>query len=211
MGGLELVDLEQADEQGRTQMMRAWLRSDMPRSGREEGVPRRPSRSLVGALLAALTVGAAACSSGGGSATTVTYNSATVQSDVSTVYQTLFNLANKDVNAKVAVIQGGASLKAAMSEALASSLSNSSAGATVHSATVVSASQCSSKKVPSPCAVVNYDINGTNGAPILPNNTGYASFQNGHWLVAKATICVLLGLFRQTEGKSGSAQGCAGY
>ncbi len=188
-------------------MTRAPQRSDTPRADRQR-VPRRPSRTTVGALLGAVAIAIAACSSGGNSATTVTYNPATVQSDVSTSYNTLFNLANKDVNAKVAVIQDGASLKSAMSQALAAPISSSSAGATVHSASVVSDATCTSKHVPTPCAAVNYDINGTNGAAILPNNTGYATFQNGKWLVAKVTICVLLGLFYQTEGKSGNPQGC---
>ena len=202
-----MAGLEQAEMSEGENMMRVLQRSDTPRGART-GVPTRPRWVVAGAVLAALAVGAAACSSGGNSATTVTYNPATVQSDVSTAYNTLFNLANKDVNAKIAVIQGGSSLKSAMQTALNSSLSSSSAGATVHSVQVVSPSVCSSKKVPSPCAVVNYDINGTNGSAILPNNTGYASFQDGKWLVAKATICVLLGLFRQTEGLSGNPPGC---
>lgn len=188
-------------------MTRAAQRSDTPRASRER-VQRRPSRKFVGALLGALAIAVAACSSGGNSATTVTYNPATVQSDITTAYQTLFNLANKDVNAKVAVIQNGASIKTAMAQALASPIAGSAGGATVHSTSVVSNSTCSSKKVPTPCAVVNYDINGTNGTAILANNTGYASFQNGKWLVAKTTICVLLGLFQQTEGKQGNAPGC---
>jgi len=33
-------------------------------------------------------------------------------------------------------------------------------------------------------------------------------FVNGQWLVAKATICQLLGLFYTAEGKTGSPPGC---
>jgi hypothetical protein len=37
---------------------------------------------------------------------------------------------------------------------------------------------------------------------------GYAVFVAGHWLVAKTTICGLLGLFYSASGKSGSPKGC---
>ncbi len=53
-----------------------------------------------------------------------------------------------------------------------------------------------------------YDILGTGGTAILPMNNGYAIFSNGQWLVAKATICTLLGLFYSAEGKTGSPPGC---
>jgi hypothetical protein len=39
-------------------------------------------------------------------------------------------------------------------------------------------------------------------------NNGYAVFVSGQWLVAKATICQLLGLFYTAEGKTGSPPGC---
>ena len=53
-----------------------------------------------------------------------------------------------------------------------------------------------------------YDILGTGGTAILPNNNGYAVYTNGHWLVSKVTICTLLGLFYTAEGKTGSPPGC---
>jgi len=46
------------------------------------------------------------------------------------------------------------------------------------------------------------------GTAILPGNTGYAVLSNGKWLVAKTTICTLLGLFYTAEGKQGSPPGC---
>jgi hypothetical protein len=171
------------------------------------GAHRRTTHVVAGAVLAALALGAAACSSGGNT-TTPTYNAATVNQDIGTSFTTLFNLANKAVDTKVAVIQNGASIRAAMQDALNSPLSNSSAGAKIDSISVLTAAQCSAKSLPTPCAKVVYDILGTTGSAILPNSQGFAVFENGRWLVAKATICGLLGLFYQTEGKSGSPPGC---
>lgn len=171
---------------------------------------------MAGVVLAVLAVGVAACSSGGGGTTAPTVNPATVNSDVSAVYMTLFNLADKSVPPKTAAIQNGSNLTAAITEALSNPISNSAAGAKVNSVSVLTASQCAKvtpKPLPSPCAKVNYDIDGpaTNGQPptaILPNSTGYAVFVNGKWFVAKETICGLLGLFYQTIGKTGMPPGC---
>ena len=56
---------------------------------------------------------------------------------------------------------------------------------------------------------MNYDIHSARcGAAILPGNNGYAVFTDGQWLVAKVTICTLLGLFYTTEGKTGTPPGC---
>jgi hypothetical protein len=196
-------------------MMRKTMR--VPRPG---GTPRtaswraarRPRSVGAVAVLAAFSLGAAACSSGGSSSTAATYNPATLQSDISSAYTTLFNLADKNVDAKVAVIQNGSKIRAAMQDALSNPIANSAAGAKVNTVTILSATACQHQGLPSPCAKVTYDILGpaTNGSQsaILPNSTGYAVFVDGHWLVAKATICGLLGLFYQTLGKQGSPAGC---
>jgi hypothetical protein len=189
-------------------MMRALQRSDTPRAARER-VPKRRPLVAAGALLAAVAISAAACSSGGNSATTTpTFNPATVQSDISTSFTTLFNLADKNVDTKTAVIQDGTKIKGALAEALTNPISNSSAGAKIDSVTLLSTTDCGKQRLPSPCAKVVYDILGTNGAAILPNSQGYAVYVNGHWLVAKVSICGLLALFYQTIGKSGSPPGC---
>jgi len=62
----------------------------------------------------------------------------------------------------------------------------------------------------SPCAQVIYDILGTGGSPLLPDNTGYAVSVDGTWLVATNTVCTLLGLFYQAEGETGTPPGCPG-
>jgi hypothetical protein len=172
-------------------------------------------RAAAGILVVALAVGVAACSSGGNTAstTTPTFNPATLQSDVSTPYTTLFNLADKNVDAKIAVIQDGSAIRSSLSEALASPIANSAGGATVHTVTPISTSACQQQHLPAPCAKVVYDIDGPaqpgqSPTAILANSQGYAVYVGGHWLVAKATICGLLGLFYQTEGKTGTPPGC---
>ena len=62
--------------------------------------------------------------------------------------------------------------------------------------------------MPSPCAKVTYSILGQGGSALLGGETGYAVYVNGKWLVAKPTVCSLLGLFYEATGKTGSPQGC---
>ncbi|HUY23101.1 MAG TPA: hypothetical protein VMV22_12270 [Acidimicrobiales bacterium] len=179
--------------------------------GRRRPTGRR-GRVVATAVIAALSLGAAACGSSGTTAasttTAVTFNPATESTDIGAAYNTLFNLANPDVAGKVAVIQNGAQVQSALQDALSSSLASSSAGSKIDSVKVLTATTCRQASLPSPCAKVVYDILGTTGTAILPNSQGYAVFVDGHWLVAKATICGLLGLFYQAAGKTGSPTGC---
>lgn len=173
--------------------------------GRLGSTRRRSPRLVVTAVVAALMVGAAACgSSSGGS----TYNKATAQADINSAFKTVFNLATPTITPKIAAIQDGQQVKPAFQQALNSSLAKSSAGAKLDSYKILSSSACTKASVPSPCAKVVYDIDGPTGTAILPNSQGYAVYVNGKWLVAKATICGLLGLFYQAAGKSGSPPGC---
>ena len=173
---------------------------------------RRTPRVLAVAVMAGLILGAAACSSspnaGKATTTTVAINPATAQADIGTVYQTLFNLADPSVPGKVAVIQNGASITTALQQALSSSVAGSSKGAKIDSVSILTAAKCSKANLPPQCAHVVYDILGTGGTAILPNNNGYAVYTAGKWYVAKATICTLLGLFYTTEGKNGTPPGC---
>jgi len=166
---------------------------------------RRTAGVLGGVAMAAMAVTVAAC---GSSTPAVTFNHATYASDIKSAYGTLFNLSNPNVTAKVAVVQDGTAIKGTLQQALSSSLASSSKGTTVHTTTLWSTSQCTGKKLPSPCAKVVYDIDGPTGSAVLSNMTGYAVYQNGKWLVAKTSICDLLGLFYQAEGKSGNPPGC---
>jgi len=161
--------------------------------------------TLLGA--AALTL--AACSSSSSPTTTTQApNPATAPAQIAQTYETLFNFTNKSVAGKIAVIQDGASVQTALKQALASPLSNGTAGARIDSTTLLTSSQCKASKVTSPCASVVYDLLTTTGTAELSAQKGYAVYVGGTWLVAKATICVLLDLFYNASGQSGSPPGC---
>lgn len=133
---------------------------------------------------------------------------AQARTQIQHAYETLFNLADKSVEPKLAVVQDGASLRQAMQEALASSLANSASGASVHQITVLGSTACSQAAEISPCARVTYDILSTTGAPLESGSKGYAVLVDQKWLVAKHTVCGLFELLYTTEGKSGSPPGC---
>lgn len=180
-----------------------------------EAAPRRRpvTRPMgVGALtvLLAVAMTAAACSSSNSASTTTTkaVDTAAAPGLIATAYGTLFNFSDKSVASKVAVIQNGASVESSLSDALNSSLSSATTGSKIDSTTVLTGSACTSQHLTSPCAKVTYDLLGANGSAVLGGQTGYAVYSNGNWLVAKITICALLGLFYSAEGKSGSPPGC---
>ena len=172
---------------------------------------RRTSRVTAVAVIAALSLGLAACSSSPKAApttTTVKINAAAAQGDISTIYDNLFHLSTGSIASKVAEVQDGSTIKAAFTQAASSSEATASQGAKIDSVTILTAAKCKAQNLGSQCAKIVYDILGTGGTAILPNNNGYAVFSNGQWLVAKATICQLLGLFYTAEGKTGSPPGC---
>lgn len=175
---------------------------------------RRSPRIVAVAVMAAIALGAAACSSSTTAATTTTavpVNPATAPADIAAAYNSLFHFSTGTVASKIAVIQDGSTIRGALNQALTSSLAGSSAGTTINSTNLLTATQCkavSPKALPYPCAHVNYDIDGASGTAILPGNNGYAVFTDGHWLVAKSTICTLLGLFYTASGKTGTPPGC---
>ncbi|MGD0379678.1 MAG: hypothetical protein ABSC30_06800 [Acidimicrobiales bacterium] len=174
--------------------------SGIPHQGRH-----RTTRVVAVAVVAALSLGMAACSS---SPAAPTYNPTTAKADIAASYNTLFHFKTGTLASKEAVIQNGKSLAAAMSQALASSEASAADGAKVDSVSFLSATGCSGKSLPSPCAKVKYDILGTSGTAILAGNTGYTVLTGSTWQVAKITICTLLGLFYTAEGKTGSPPGC---
>jgi hypothetical protein len=191
------------------------LLSTTTANGERHRARRRTPRVAAVAVMAGLILGAAACSSSPSTTattkattTTVAIDPATAQADISTSYETLFNLANPSLAGKLVVIQNGSSITAALQQALSSSEASASQGAKIDSVNILTASQCAKQSLPGQCAHVVYDILGTGGTAILPNNNGYAVFTDGKWLVAKVTICTLLGLFYSAEGKTGSPPGC---
>ena len=181
--------------------------SEMVDVNRRQARGRTP-RVFAVAVMAAVSLGAAACSSGTAAVTTTTLSQAASQTAISSAYDTLFHLATGALDAKIAVVQDGSKLRSALHAAQISSLAASSDGTKIDSVNTLTSTQCKAKSLPTPCEHVVYDVLGTNGAAILPMSQGYAVFVGGHWLVAKATICGLLGLFYQAEGKTGTPPGC---
>lgn len=164
-------------------------------------------RYPITVLLAVLALSAAACGgSSSSTTTTVPVDTATAPTLIAAAFGTLFDFSVKSVDNKLAVIQGGAQVKTALTQALASPLSSASVGAKVDSWSLQQGSACTSQKLTSPCAKVAYEILEQNGTSITEN--GYAAYDNGKWLVAKVTICALLELFYNASGKSGSPPGC---
>ncbi|MDE3086210.1 MAG: hypothetical protein KGJ77_05530 [Acidobacteriota bacterium] len=154
--------------------------------------------------MAALSLTAAACSSGPS-----VPSASESQAQITTAYKTLFNFADRSSeSAKVALIQDGTALKSSLDQALASPLASAAQGASVSSVPILGDSDCTGKKVPSPCAHVKYSILGSGGTALLSNQDGYASYASGKWLVAKVTICQLLQEFYAASGNSGSPPGC---
>jgi len=162
------------------------------------------SNRLAKVSIVALALVAAACSSGSSEP-----SAATSKQEIGTVYDKLFNFANKSVSDKVAAVQDGTQLKTALEQGLSSPLASGVSGARIDSITLVPDSTCSQQNVPSPCAKVNYDILASNGTPVLSGQTGYATYGSGQWLVAKKTICGLLGTLYSVEGKTGVPPGCS--
>jgi hypothetical protein len=127
---------------------------------------------------------------------------------ITQAFQTLFD-PSATVAEKVAVLENGASLETALSEALSSGLASNAGGASVDDITFQSDTECSQLGLTSPCAIATFDILGPDGTPILSNNRGYAVSVDGAWLVSTTTACDLLGLFYSAEGKTGSPPGCS--
>jgi len=127
---------------------------------------------------------------------------------ITEAYNTLFDLADPSLADKVAVVQDGASIEEGLSQAMSSSLASSASGATVDSVQVLADSTCAADGLPSPCAVVVYDIVGPQGSALLPDQHGYAVEVDGTWLVATTTMCGLLELFYEASGMPGPPPGC---
>jgi len=155
---------------------------------------------MVVTMLAAL--GLAAC--GGGSATSASSSTTTVPvqlpslgastTQIKHAYSTLFDLSNPAVTPKLGVVQDGTTLKAAFTAAIHSALAKEAGGAKVLSVKVEQGPACTNDVLPSPCAAVVYDILSPTRQVVLSGSAGSAVYENGHWLVAKTTICSLLTL-----------------
>jgi len=165
-----------------------------------------------------VVVGLAACSSSSSTTTTTTTTTAATTTTTTTTttvalpstaaslsaikssYSVLFNLANPELAPKLAVVQGATTIKAAMEGALKSVIAKEAGGASVASAKIEQGTACTSQSLTSPCAKVSYEILTPKGTVLMPSSVGYAVYQSDKWLVAKTTICTLLGL--ENAGKA---------
>lgn len=154
--------------------------------------------------LGAVGLVAGACGSSSPSAP----SAAASKAEITSVYDKLFDFADKSIPAKVAAVQDGASLQTAIDQGMSSPLASGVAGASVSSVTLLSNSACTAKDVPTPCASVGYSLLSTSGSAVLSGETGYATYASGKWLVAKVTICGLLDSLYSVEGKTGVPPGC---
>ncbi|HTZ08389.1 MAG TPA: hypothetical protein VMB72_04910, partial [Acidimicrobiales bacterium] len=124
-------------------------------------------------------------------------------------YATVFD-PSASASARLADIEDGSAIKGAFVAAMSSSLASTLAGAAVESVTFPDAATCSTQGLTSPCAELTYEILGTGGVSLLGDERGWAVEEGGTWLVGTNTVCSLLGLFYQAEGKTGTPPGCPG-
>jgi len=141
-------------------------------------------------------------------ASTPKMNPAQAKTGIDRAYGTVFNFSSRKVASKAASIQNGSSLDRALADALSSSFASRATGARVDGVELQGTTSCNQDALPSPCALVTYDLLGPNGSTLLSHSKGYAVFTQGKWLVAKSTICGLLELFYEVSGHSGYPPGC---
>jgi hypothetical protein len=172
------------------------------------GIGRFSMRVVV---IAVAVTGLAGCSGGSSTSTSSTTTStsaplptaAASKTEIEASYTTLFDLSNPAVPPKLAVVQDGTTLKAAFTAAIKSKLAKEAAGATVLSVKVEQGIACTNEVLPSPCAIVVYNIFSPSRKLLLAGSKGSAVYESGHWLVAKTTICSLLTLDNGDKAPAG--------
>jgi hypothetical protein len=181
----------------------------------------RPIKSGRGVVLGIVTVMAvltlAGCSSNSASTNTTssansavtTTTGATTQttalspaaatSQVSAAFTTLFNANDSNVQAKLALLQDRSKYRAKFNALYASAEAKQNpTSAKVVSVTFPSTTACLASVQNPVCAKVVYDLDtATTGASLLANQSGYAVYIDGKWLVSDDTFCVLAGLAGQ--------------
>jgi hypothetical protein len=176
----------------------------------------RTHRSLMIAVVATMGIAAAACGSSSkpsttGSAaqattttaapaaTTTTINEAAAKTAITTAFVSFLNSADPNFDARVALIQDGASIKSLFVQ-LEQQNSKVASYGKVTDITLMSADDCSSNGYNSACAAVTYDIylKSDPTKPALGGSKGYAVLDNGTWKVSRSTFCTLAGLVKVT-------------
>jgi hypothetical protein len=135
-------------------------------------------------------------------------DSATAPSLIGKSYDTFFDMADGNVDAKVAVVQEGHAVVTGIMTAVDSRTAFSALGATITNVKQLTLSSCESAGVPTPCAELSYQIL-TQASSGLLSPTGYATYRDGKWLVAETTACQGLELFYEAIKKPGRPPGCA--
>jgi hypothetical protein len=112
---------------------------------------------------------------------------------VTSAFVTLFNANDKNEKARAALIEDPAVYKSKFIKLFSSTVAK--ANPTVAKVTAVTfpgSSACKAAvKVPV-CAAVTYDLEtATTGSALLTDQSGYAVYVGGHWLVSDASFCAL--------------------
>lgn len=148
--------------------------------------------ALSAGLLAACSSSSGGSSgSGNSSPSPAPFNEATATTAITTNWQNFFD-SKQPVASKPALLENGSQLTAVVNQ-LENSPSAKDSSAKVKKVVIDPTHQK---------ATVTYDILGAGGAAQLPNATGVAVYQNGQWLVSKASFCGLVGLFAQATGST---------
>ena len=190
-----------------------------PRSGLLRGIAIVAATATLGLLAAACgsstpsttattakstTTTAATSTTAAGTTMTTTPLTTADQAAITTTFSTIFNLGDQSaagVAAKIALLQDGPALQAPLVQLATSPTAKVATGATVTSMGLLTPAECQSEALTSPCAEVKYGIvGGTTASPVslLPGQTGFVLQQGGTWLLAKLSICGLIGIFDAT-------------
>lgn len=106
---------------------------------------------------------------------------------IKSVYTTFFNGSDPNIDKKVALLQDGEKYRQMLVDAAADPRFQQ-LKADVRSARIAQDTDCPGMGVPSPCAIVTFDLL-LNGLPALAAHDGPAYKQNGQWMVGAKAWC----------------------
>ncbi len=136
---------------------------------------------------------AATRSAAGSSTPTTALQTGPATQQVTTTYVTLFNANDKNLLAREKLIENASHYKAVFVKLFKSKVAKSNpTEAKVTAVTFPSTSACQAAVSVPVCAQVTYNLDAaTNGSSLLTDQTGYAVYVGGHWLVADTSFCAL--------------------
>jgi hypothetical protein len=123
----------------------------------------------------------------GGSAPSTTGSGGNDVQQAKDAYTAFFNGADPNIDKKVALLQDGEKYRQMLVDAAADPRFQQ-LKADVRSARNAQDTECAAMNVPSPCAVVTFDLL-LNGLPALAAHDGPAFTQNGQWKVGAKAWC----------------------